>query len=144
MAIGTILGGPIAGRLTDRAFLSQKGIALWALSLYGLSLFPLAGLIMIEGPFWYGLIFFCLGFFGSSGMVSIPMPSPLPDGHLRHRDRMGQLLYDGWRSYLDARYGENHRILFQNQSQLSPRGLPHRIRRLLVGNCCQHSFLRFL
>jgi sugar phosphate permease len=69
MAIGTILGSPIAGRLSDRAFLSQKGIALWALSLYGLSLFPLAGLMMIEGPFWYGLIFFCLGFFSGSSMV---------------------------------------------------------------------------
>jgi sugar phosphate permease len=69
MAIGTILGGPIAGRLSDRAFLSQKGVALWGLSLYGLSLFPLAGLIIIEGSFWYGLIFFCLGFFSGSGMV---------------------------------------------------------------------------
>jgi MFS family permease len=69
MAIGTILGGPIAGRLSDRTFRSRKSIALWGLSLYGLSLFPLAGLIKIEGPFWYGLIFFCLGFFSGSGMV---------------------------------------------------------------------------
>jgi sugar phosphate permease len=69
MAIGTILGGPIAGRLSDRTFRSRKSIALWVLSLYGLSLFPLAGLIRIEGPFWYGLIFFCLGFFSGGGMV---------------------------------------------------------------------------
>jgi len=69
MAIGTILGGPIAGRLSDLTFRSPKVIALWGLSLYGLSLFPLAGLIKIEGPFWYGLIFFSLGFFCASGMV---------------------------------------------------------------------------
>jgi sugar phosphate permease len=69
MAVGTIVGGPIAGRLSDRAFLSQKGIALWALSLYALSLFPLAGLMIIEGPFWHGLIFFSLGFFSGSSMV---------------------------------------------------------------------------
>jgi MFS family permease len=69
MAIGTILGGPIAGRLSDRAVLSQKGIALFGLSFYGLSLFPLIGLMKINDPFWYGLTFFFLGFFSGASMV---------------------------------------------------------------------------
>lgn len=69
MAIGTILGGPIAGRLSDRAFLSRKDVALWGLSLYALSLFPLIGLIKINDPFGYGLTFLALGFFSGSGMV---------------------------------------------------------------------------
>lgn len=69
MAIGTILGGPIAGRLSDRAFLSRKGVALWGLGLYALSLFPLIGVMKINNPFWYGLTFFALGFFSGSGVV---------------------------------------------------------------------------
>ncbi len=69
LAIGTIIGGPIAGRLSDRVFHSRKGVALWGLSLYGLSLFLLIGILRIESPFWYGLIFFFIGFFSSFGML---------------------------------------------------------------------------
>lgn len=69
LAIGAIIGGPIAGRLSDRVFHSRKGVALWGLSLYGLSLFPLIGILRIESPFWYGLIFFFIGFFSSFGML---------------------------------------------------------------------------
>jgi MFS family permease len=72
LAIGTIIGGPIAGRLSDRVFHSRKGVALWGLSLYGLSLFPLIGILRIESPFWYGLIFFFIGFFSSFGMLVYP------------------------------------------------------------------------
>ena len=69
LAIGTIVGGPIAGRLSDRTFHSGKGVALWGMSLYSLSLFPLVGILKIQSPFWYGLIFFLIGFFGGFGMV---------------------------------------------------------------------------
>jgi MFS family permease len=69
LAIGTIVGGPIAGRLSDRTFHSRKGVTLWGLSLYSLSLFPLVGILKIQSPFWYGLIFFLIGFFGGFGMV---------------------------------------------------------------------------
>ncbi|MGA2465566.1 MAG: MFS transporter [Thermodesulfobacteriota bacterium] len=72
LAIGAIIGGPIAGRLSDRVFHSRKGVALWGLSLYGLSLFPLIGILRIESPFWYGLIFFFIGFFSSFGMLVYP------------------------------------------------------------------------
>jgi MFS family permease len=69
LAIGMIVGGPIAGRLSDRVFHSRKGVSLWGFSLYSLSLFPLTGMIRIESPFWYGLIFFFIGFFSSFGML---------------------------------------------------------------------------
>jgi MFS family permease len=69
LAIGTIVGGPIAGRLSDRTFHSGKGVTLWGLSLYSLSLFPLVGILKIQSPFWYGLIFFLMGFFSGFGMV---------------------------------------------------------------------------
>ncbi|MEW6377266.1 MAG: MFS transporter [Thermodesulfobacteriota bacterium] len=69
LAIGTIVGGPIAGRLSDRVFHSRKGVALWGLSLYCLSLFPLIGVLKIQNPLWYGFIFFFVGFFSSFGMI---------------------------------------------------------------------------
>jgi sugar phosphate permease len=69
LAIGAIIGGPIAGRLSDRVFHSRKGVALWGFTLYSLSLFPLIGILRIESPFWYGLIFFFIGFFSSFGML---------------------------------------------------------------------------
>ena len=69
LAIGMIVGGPIAGRLSDRTFHSRKGVALGGLSLYGLSLFLLIGVLKIENLFWYGLVFFFIGFFGSFGML---------------------------------------------------------------------------
>jgi len=69
LAIGTIVGGPIAGRLSDRVFQSRKGVALWGLIFYALSLFPLVGVLKIQSSFGYGLIFFTIGFFSSFGMV---------------------------------------------------------------------------
>jgi MFS family permease len=69
LAIGTIVGGPIAGRLSDRIFQSRKGVALWGLAFYALSLFPLVGVLKIQSPFWYGFVFFFIGFFSSFGMV---------------------------------------------------------------------------
>jgi len=69
LAIGMIVGGPIAGWLSDRTFHSKKGIALVGLGLYSLSLFPLIGIVKIQSPFWYGFIFFFIGFFCSFGVV---------------------------------------------------------------------------
>jgi MFS family permease len=72
LAIGTIIGGPIAGRLSDRTFRSTKSVALWGLGLYSLTLFPLVGILKIQSPFWYGLIFFLIGFFNGFGMLIFP------------------------------------------------------------------------
>jgi len=69
LAIGAILGGPISGQFSDRIFRNSKGVALWGLSLYTLSLLPLLGIFKIQNPLWYGLIFFFNGFFGAFGMV---------------------------------------------------------------------------
>jgi sugar phosphate permease len=69
LAIGAILGAPIAGRLSDRIFQPKKRVALWGLSLYTLSLFPLVGVLKIESPLLYGLIFFVMGFFSGVGIV---------------------------------------------------------------------------
>jgi len=69
LAMGMILGGPVAGRLSDRTFHSRKTVALVGLSLYTLSLFPLTGVVKIQYPFWYGLVFFFMGFFSAFGMV---------------------------------------------------------------------------
>jgi MFS family permease len=69
LAIGTIVGGPIAGRLSDRVFHSRKNVALWGLGLYCLSLFPFIGVLKIQNPLWYGFIFFFIGFFSSFGMI---------------------------------------------------------------------------
>jgi len=69
LAIGIIVGAPIAGRLSDRTFHSRKGVILGGLSLYCLSLFPLIGVLKIQSPIWFGLIFFFIGFFCSFGMV---------------------------------------------------------------------------
>jgi sugar phosphate permease len=69
LAIGTIVGEPLAGRLSDQIFQSRKGGALWGLILYALSLFPLVGVLKIQSLFWYGFIFFIIGFFASFGMV---------------------------------------------------------------------------
>jgi MFS family permease len=69
LAIGIIVGGPLSGRLSDQTFRSRKGVALCGLSLYALSLLPLIGVLKIQGPFWFGLIFFFMGFFNAFGMV---------------------------------------------------------------------------
>ena len=69
LAVGIIVGGPISGWLSDRTFHSRKGVALGGLSLYCLSLLPLAGVVKLPSPFWFGVIFFVIGFFCSFGMV---------------------------------------------------------------------------
>lgn len=69
LALGAIIGGPISGRLSDQIFHSRKGVALWGLSLYALTLFPLIGVLKFQSPLWYGLLFFFMGFFHSFGMV---------------------------------------------------------------------------
>jgi MFS family permease len=69
LAIGIIVGGPIAGRLSDRILRARKGIALGGLALYALSLFLLVGVLHIESRYLYGLLFFLMGLFSSFGMV---------------------------------------------------------------------------
>jgi len=69
LAIGSIVGGPISGQLSDRIFRNSKGVALWGMCLYTVNLLPLMGIFKIERTLWYGLIFFFMGFFNAFGMV---------------------------------------------------------------------------
>jgi MFS family permease len=69
LAIGVTLGGPLGGHLSDRIFRSRKGVTLTGLGLYSISLFPLIGVLEINHPFWFGLIFFFIGFFCGFGML---------------------------------------------------------------------------
>lgn len=69
LAIGIIVGSPLGGRLSDRYIQSRKSVALIGLSLYCMSLLPLAGLWRIDHPFLFGLIFFFIGFFHGFGML---------------------------------------------------------------------------
>ncbi len=69
LAIGQAVGSPVAGRLSDRASCSIKTVALLGLSLYCISLFPMAGVFKIEGIFWYTVICFCIGFFQGFGVL---------------------------------------------------------------------------
>ena len=68
-AIGTIVGGPLSGRLSDHVFHSRKGVTFWGLCLYCMSLIPLTGILKIESPLWFGFLFFWIGFFGSFGLL---------------------------------------------------------------------------
>ncbi len=68
MSLGGIIGGPISGRFSDRAFPSRKAVALVGLSLYTLCLLPLTGVLKIDNPFMYGVLFFLIGFFNTFGM----------------------------------------------------------------------------
>ena len=69
MALGTIIGGPLGGRLSDQIFHSRKGVALLGVCLYCVSLFPLTGILKIQNPLWFGVTFFFLGFFNSFGIL---------------------------------------------------------------------------
>ena len=69
LAVGMIVGSPVAGVFSDRTFHARKGVALWGLSLYGLTLFFLTGVFGIQGFWGYAVLFFVLGFFNGFGLV---------------------------------------------------------------------------
>jgi MFS family permease len=69
LAIGNSIGSPIAGRIADLHPGSTKRIALVGLSLYGLSLAPLVGLVSIHSSLLYALVCFLLGLFHSFGTL---------------------------------------------------------------------------
>jgi sugar phosphate permease len=69
VAIGSIIGGPIAGRLSDQVFRSRKWFTLVGLSFYCLSLFPLAGILKVQSPMWLCIVFFVIGLFTNFGLL---------------------------------------------------------------------------
>ncbi len=69
LAMGSIIGGPVAGRLSDQVFRSRKGVALWGFVLYALSIFPLVGVLNIKSYLIHACLFFLIGLFSSFGMI---------------------------------------------------------------------------
>jgi sugar phosphate permease len=69
VAVGSIVGGPIAGRLSDQVFHSRKWVTVVGLSFYCLSLFPLTGILKVQSPLWLGIVFFILGLFTNYGLL---------------------------------------------------------------------------
>ena len=68
IAIGTMVGGPISGSLADRFLWSRKRFGLCTAGLYTMSLLLMA-IVPLNGPMWYGSVFFLMGFFCVSSMV---------------------------------------------------------------------------
>jgi len=68
-AVGSIIGGPVAGRLSDQFSHSRKVVTWVGLSLYCVSLFPLTGILKIQNTVWLGIHFFFIGFFTSFGLL---------------------------------------------------------------------------
>jgi sugar phosphate permease len=69
VAIGSIIGGPIAGRLSDQVFHSRKWVTLIGLSFYCLSLFPLTGILKVRNPVCLCIVFFVIGLFTNFGLL---------------------------------------------------------------------------
>ena len=69
LALGYILGGPVAGRFSDKVFYSGKIVALAGMTLYSVTLLPLIGIFTVESPFAFGFLFFAMGFFNSFGVL---------------------------------------------------------------------------
>jgi len=69
LAIGIIVGAPVGGRLSDRTFKSPKAVALGGLSVYLLGLFLLLWVSKTLNPYWYGFLFFFMGFSSALAMM---------------------------------------------------------------------------
>ena len=67
--IGFIIGGPIIGTLSDKVFKNRKIVAILAMSLYSIFIFPLTGFFQKPSLLIIGTMFFCMGFLNSSAMI---------------------------------------------------------------------------
>jgi sugar phosphate permease len=69
LAIGSIVGSPIAGRVSDQILRSRKKLVLWGLALYTICLLLLGGIVKPGSPYIYVILFFSIGFFNGSGII---------------------------------------------------------------------------
>jgi len=69
LAVGNIVGGPIAGRLSDHAVRGPKYVSLAGLTLYCLTIFSLSGIFSINQKITFMIIAFLSGFFFSFGTL---------------------------------------------------------------------------
>lgn len=80
LSIGTIVGTPVAGWLSDRIFHSRKEITLCGMAFSALSLLVLIGIPDSRSFLWIGLIFFSMSFFGGiSGLFYVHAKELFPD-----------------------------------------------------------------
>lgn len=70
LSVGYFAGAPIAGYLADRVIHSAKITAFCSILCYSLCLLPLTGIINIEGPVLFGMLFCMIGFFNSPGSLA--------------------------------------------------------------------------
>jgi sugar phosphate permease len=70
LSIGSIIGAPMAGYLSDKIFGSPKTVLMYSLSFYALFLIPLTGIWGIESSVLFSTVLFCLGFFRAFGMLT--------------------------------------------------------------------------
>jgi len=70
LSIGYFAGAPIAGYLADKVIRSAKMTAFCFVTFYVMSLLPLTGIVNIENPFIFGILFFMIGFFNSPGSLA--------------------------------------------------------------------------
>jgi MFS family permease len=69
LSIGMAMGSPIAGHLADRVFRTTKSVLILGLTCYVACLFLLTGVVPLEGPLAFSVLFMCLGFFNGFGML---------------------------------------------------------------------------
>lgn len=69
LAVGNLVGGPIAGRIRDLSAHGTKVVTLAGLLLYCVSLLPLAGVWVIKSKAVFMLICFSIGFFHAFGTL---------------------------------------------------------------------------
>ena len=69
ISIGYMIGSPLAGRLSDRVFLSRKKVMVVGLLLFAVTVLPFLLIQTRNTLLWY-VIFWGLGFFASVGAVS--------------------------------------------------------------------------
>jgi MFS family permease len=69
ISIGYMIGSPLAGRLSDRVFLSRKKVMVTGLLLFAMTVMPFLLVQTQNTLLWYG-VFLGLGFFASVGAIS--------------------------------------------------------------------------
>lgn len=70
LSIGYIAGAPIAGYLADRVIHSAKMTAFSFVAFYVMCLLPFTGIVTIENPVIFGILFAMIGFFNSPGTLA--------------------------------------------------------------------------
>lgn len=82
LSIGYFAGAPIAGFLADRVIRSAKITCLCFVAFYAMCLLPLTGIINIENPVIFGILFSMIGFFNSPGSLAFTHVKELYPVHI--------------------------------------------------------------